>query len=320
MYQICIKPKGGFAMNAIKKMEKQSGFHLFLLILPLLMLVFVFSYMPLYGWIYAFFNYKPGKALFSCEFVGLDNFKMMFADSYAVKNIVRVMKNTFGMSFLGILTSVLPMGFAILLSEIKNKPFRKFVQTSVTIPNFISWVLVYSIAYVMFSVNDGFVNRMLVSMGILDQGVNFLASPNHVWLTMTAWGLWKGLGWNAIMYIAALTSIDDELYEAAKIDGAGRFQLIRHITVPGLLPTFFVLLILSIANLLNNGMEQYYIFQNAMNKESIEVLDLYVYNQGMVGYNYSFSTAVSMLKSVVSIVLLFFANTTSRLVRGESVF
>ncbi|GAA6301997.1 ABC transporter permease [Eisenbergiella tayi] len=307
-------------MNAIKKMEKQSGFRLFLLILPLLMLVFVFSYMPLYGWIYAFFNYKPGKALFACEFVGLDNFKMMFADSYAVKNIVRVMKNTFGMSFLGILTSVLPMGFAILLSEIKNKPFRKFVQTSVTIPNFISWVLVYSIAYVMFSVNDGFVNRMLVSMGILDQGVNFLASPNHVWLTMTAWGLWKGLGWNAIMYIAALTSIDDELYEAAKIDGAGRFQLIRHITVPGLLPTFFVLLILSIANLLNNGMEQYYIFQNAMNKESIEVLDLYVYNQGMVGYNYSFSTAVSMLKSVVSIVLLFFANTTSRLVRGESVF
>ena len=307
-------------MNAIKMMEKQSGFRLFLLILPLLMLVFVFSYMPLYGWIYAFFNYKPGKALFACEFVGLDNFKMMFADSYAVKNIVRVMKNTFGMSFLGILTSVLPMGFAILLSEIKNKPFRKFVQTSVTIPNFISWVLVYSIAYVMFSVNDGFVNRMLVSMGILDQGVNFLASPNHVWLTMTAWGLWKGLGWNAIMYIAALTSIDDELYEAAKIDGAGRFQLIRHITVPGLLPTFFVLLILSIANLLNNGMEQYYIFQNAMNKESIEVLDLYVYNQGMVGYNYSFSTAVSMLKSVVSIVLLFFANTTSRLVRGESVF
>lgn len=320
MYQICTKSKGGFAMNAIKKMEKQSGFRLFLLILPLLVLVFVFSYMPLYGWIYAFFNYKPGRELLSCEFVGLDNFRMMFADSYAVKNILRVMKNTFGMSFLGILTSILPMAFAILLSEIKNKPFRKFVQTSVTIPNFISWVLVYSIAYVMFSVNDGFVNRVLVNLGILEQGVNFLASPDHVWLSMTAWGLWKGLGWNAIMYIAALTSIDDELYEAAKIDGAGRFQLIKHITVPGLLPTFFVLLILSIANLLNNGMEQYYIFQNAMNKESIEVLDLYVYNQGMVGYNYSFSTAVSMLKSVVSIVLLFFANTTSRLVRGESVF
>ena len=290
------------------------------MIAPGMIFILLFNIIPLAGLIMAFQNFLPAKGLLGSQWVGLDNFKMMFADSYAVKNIVRVMKNTFGMSFLGILTSVLPMGFAILLSEIKNKPFRKFVQTSVTIPNFISWVLVYSIAYVMFSVNDGFVNRMLVSMGILDQGVNFLASPNHVWLTMTAWGLWKGLGWNAIMYIAALTSIDDELYEAAKIDGAGRFQLIRHITVPGLLPTFFVLLILSIANLLNNGMEQYYIFQNAMNKESIEVLDLYVYNQGMVGYNYSFSTAVSMLKSVVSIVLLFFANTTSRLVRGESVF
>lgn len=304
----------------IKKARKESGFRLFLYILPLLILVFVFSYLPLYGWSYAFFDYKPGRALKECEFVGLDNFKMMFQDSYAVKNIMRVMKNTFGMSFLGILTSVLPMGFAILLSEIKGRRFRKFVQTSVTIPNFISWVLVYSIAYVMFSVNDGFVNRMLVNLGVLDSGINFLASPDHVWISMTLWGLWKGLGWNAIMYIAALTGIDSELYEAAKIDGAGRMKLIRHITIPGLLPTFFVLLILSIANLLNNGMEQYYIFQNAMNKESIEVLDLYVYNQGMVGYNYSFSTAVSMLKSVVSVVLLFFANSMSKLVRGETVF
>lgn len=303
-----------------KKIQEQRGVRLFLLIIPLLMLVFIFSYMPLYGWIYAFFDYKPGRSLFSCEFVGLDNFKMMVSDSYAVKNILRVLKNTFGMSFLGILTSIFPMLFAILLSEIRNRKLRKFIQTSVTIPNFISWVLVYSIAYAMFSVNDGFVNRLLVQSGVIEEGINFLASSEHVWLTMTGYSLWKGLGWSAIMYIAALTSIDEELYEAAKIDGAGRFQLIRHITIPGLLPTYFVLLILSIANLLNNGMEQYYIFQNAMNKDSIEVLDLYVYNQGMVGYNYSFSTAVSMLKSIVSIVLLFFANSMSKLARGESVF
>ena len=290
------------------------------MVFPFLILLFLFSYLPLYGWVYSFFDYRPPKSLSDCAFVGIDWFRSMVSTPEKRLQLWEVLRNTFVMSGLGLLTSWMPMAFAILLSEIRNRHFKKAVQTLTTIPNFISWVLVYSIAYVMFSVNDGFVNRMLVSMGILDQGVNFLASPNHVWLTMTAWGLWKGLGWNAIMYIAALTSIDDELYEAAKIDGAGRFQLIRHITVPGLLPTFFVLLILSIANLLNNGMEQYYIFQNAMNKESIEVLDLYVYNQGMVGYNYSFSTAVSMLKSVVSIVLLFFANTTSRLVRGESVF
>lgn len=307
-------------MKYLKWLKEDRGKRLFLLILPLLILVFLFSYLPLYGWSYAFFDYKPGRALLDCEFVGWKHFKTMFSDHYAIRNIIRVMKNTFGMSFLSILTSVLPMGFAILLSEIRHKKFRKFVQTAVTIPNFISWVLVYSIAYAMFSVNDGFVNRLLVQWGILEEGMNFLASPDHVWLTMTAYGLWKGLGWSAIMYIAALTSIDEEMYEAARIDGANRFQLIRHITIPGLLPTYFVLLILSIANLLNNGMEQYYIFQNAMNKDTIEVLDLYVYNQGMVGYNYSFSTAVSMLKSVVSIVLLFFANTLSKLVRGESVF
>lgn len=307
-------------MGIFNKIKNQAGFRLFLMILPLLVLVFIFSYLPLYGWAYAFFNYKPGRDLFACEFVGFDNFRMMIMDSYALRNIIRVMKNTFGMSFLGIATSAFPMIFAILLSEIRHKPYRKLIQTSVTIPNFISWVLVYSIAYSMLSVNDGFINRMLISLGILQEGVNFLASPRHVWLSMMLWGMWKGLGWSAIMYIAALTSIDEELYEAARIDGAGKFQLIWHITLPGLLPTYFVLLIMSIANLLNNGMEQYYIFQNAMNKESIEVLDLYVYNQGMVGYNYSFSTAVSMLKSIVSIVLLFTANTISKLVREESVF
>ncbi len=306
-------------MNGSKKLLNQRGFRLFLLTLPLLLLVFVFSYMPLYGWIYAFFDYKPGRSLFSCDFVAFDNFKMMITDHYAMSSILRVLKNTFAMSFLGILTSMLPMIFAILLSEVKIIPFRKTVQTLVTIPNFISWVLVYSIAYSMFSVNDGFVNRLLVNFGIIEDGMNFLASSNHVWLSMVGYGLWKGLGWSAIMYIAALTSIDSEQYEAARVDGAGRMQLIWNITVPGLLPTYFVLLLLSIANLLNNGLEQYFVFQNAMNKDSIEVLDLYVYNQGMVGYNYSFATAVSMLKSVVSVVLLFFANSMSRITKGEAI-
>ena len=302
-----------------KKLLHQRGFRLFLLVLPLLILVFVFSYLPLYGWIYAFFDYKPGRDLFSCEFVGFQNFKMMFTDRYAIASIIRVMKNTLGMSFLGIVTSVLPMIFAILLSEIKAMPFRKTVQTLVTIPNFISWVLVYSIAYAMFSTSDGLVNRILVNSGALKEGINFLASGSHVWLTMIGYGIWKGLGWSAIIYIAALTSIDAEQYEAAKIDGAGRLQLILHITVPGLLPTFFVLLLLSIGNLLNNGMEQYFVFQNAMNKDAIEVLDLYVYNQGMVGYHYSFATAVGLLKSVVSVILLFFANFMSKITRGESI-
>lgn len=136
---------------------------------------------------------------------------------------------------------------------------------------------------------------------------------------MLGYSTWKSLGWNAIMYIACMSNIDEEQYEAAKVDGASRMQRIRYITIPGLMSTYFVLLLLSIANLINNGMEQYFVFQNAMNKQSIEVLDLYVYNQGMVGVNYSYATAVSMLKSVVSVSLLFFANKFSILVRGESV-
>lgn len=302
-----------------KPLLQQRGFRLFLLISPFLLLVFLFSYLPLHGWIYAFFNYKPGRPLFSCEFVGFQYFTQMFADKYAFADIVRVMRNTFAMSFLGIITSPLPMIFAIFLAELKCLPFRKTVQTLTTVPNFISWVLVYSVAYAMFSVNDGFVNRLLLEFGLVEEGINFLASSDHVWLTMWLWATWKGLGWSAIMYIAALAGIDQEQYEAAEVDGASRFQKIWYITVPGLLPTYFVLLLMSIANLINNGMEQYFVFQNAMNKEYIEVLDLFVYNQGMTGYNYSYATAISMLKSIISVTLLFVANGMSKLFRGESV-
>lgn len=306
-------------MTKTKKLLDQRGFRLFLMTLPFLILVFIFSYLPLYGWIYAFFDYKPGRPLLSCEFLGFKNFTMMFTDKYAFAEIANVMKNTFAMSFLGIITSPLPMIFAIFLAEIKWMPFRKSVQTLTTIPNFISWVLVYSVAYAMFSVNDGFVNRLLMSMGVIEEGINILASSEHVWLTMLGYSTWKGLGWSAIMYIASIASIDQEQYEAARVDGATRMQTIWYITVPGLMPTYFVLLLLSIANLINNGMEQYFVFQNAMNKADIEVLDLYVYNQGMVGFNYSFATAVSMLKSFVSVALLFFANKMSKVIRNESI-
>jgi putative aldouronate transport system permease protein len=237
-----------------------------------------------------------------------------------VADIIRVLRNTFAMSLLGIATSPLPLVFAVFLSEVRIMPFRKTVQTLTTIPNFISWVLVYSVAYAMFSVDDGFLNRLLIQLGVINNGIPFLTASNHVWLTMWSWGTWKGLGWSSIIYIAAITSIDQELYEAARVDGAGRFMCMWHITLPGLIPTYFVLLILSIANFINSGMEQYYIFQNPMNKSAIEVLDLYVYNQGITGINYSYSIAVGILKSVVSLILLFIANSGSKLYRKESVF
>ena len=254
--------------------SEKAGFRLFLLSLPFLIAVFIFSYLPLYGWSYAFFDYHAGMKLKDCTFVGLKYFVSMLDNPISRGEIIRVLTNTFGISFLNILSSPLPVIFAIFLMEINSKPLRSLVQTLTTLPNFISWVLVYAIAWSMFSINDGFLNRFLLKTNIIDTEINFLASSEHVWLTMLGYTLWKTLGWNAIMYIAAITAIDPQEYEAAIVDGANRFQRIWHITVPGILPTYFVLLLLSIANFINNGMEQYYLFENPMNKSSIEVLDL----------------------------------------------
>lgn len=300
--------------------SNKNGVRLFLLTLPFLIATFVFCYMPLFGWRYAFFDYKAGFRLMDCEFVGFKHFLEPFSNAIVREDLIRVIKNTFAMSLLGILASPLPMLFAIFLAEIRIHKCRRIVQTVTTIPNFISWVLVFSLAYSLFAVDGGLVNNILKALGLTEHGINFLASQDHVWVTMWLVGIWKTLGWSAIMYISALSSVDVGMYEAAEIDGAGRFQKIWYLTIPSLLPTFFVLLLLSIANFLNNGMDQYFVFQNAMNKGHIEVLDLYVYNNGLVGNNISYSTAVGMLKSLISVTLLFMANGASKLIRHESVF
>lgn len=302
-----------------KKRKSNDRYKLFFMALPFMLLTFVFSYLPLQGWMYSFFDYRPGIPLSQTRFVGLEWFRSIFSNPVQTGEVLRVIKNTFAISGLNIAVSFLPMLFAIFLSEINVKWFRKGVQIFSTLPNFISWVLIYSIAFTLFSVNGGFVNDILIKLGVIKEGINFLALDDHTWLTMTLWSLWKGLGWGAILYLAAISGIDQELYEVAKVDGAGRFRCIWNITIPGILPTYFVLLLLSVANFANNGMDQYFVFQNAMNKTHIEVLDLYVYNIGLLGANFSFATAVSMLKSLISIVLLFVANKLAKWIRGENI-
>ena len=196
------------------------------------------------------------------------------------------MKNTFAMSLLGIATSFLPVLFAVFLNEIKCKWFKNVVQTLTTLPNFISWTLVYAVAFSLFS-TTGMMNSVLEHIGLITEPIKFLDSGDHVWLSMILWSTWKGLGWGSIMYLAAIAGIDQEMFEAAKVDGAGRWAIIKNITIPSILPTYFVMLMLSIANFLNNGMDQYYVFMNSFNKSSIQVLDLYVYNIGMTGKSLS---------------------------------
>ncbi len=300
-------------------------YKLLLFALPFLLLVLVFAYAPLLGWILAFFNYRPGFRLKPEDFVGFKWFISIAGNATQRGEILRVMRNTVVMSSLGILTSVIPVAFAIFLAEIRTRSYKKAVQVLTTLPNFISWVLVYAFAFAIFSYDSGFLNSLMVKTGLItmEQRVNILADPSTngmIWLQMTLWGLWKGMGWSAIIYLAAITGIEQEQYEAAKVDGAGRFKTMLHITLPGIAETFFVLLLLSIANFINNGMDQYFVFQNAMNKSYLEVLDLYVYNTSLVGSgNFPYAIAISMLKSLVSVSLLFFANRLSKLVRGQTI-
>ena len=300
-----------------KKKKLDQGKRMFLYMLPFLLLCFAFSYFPLHGWIYSFYDYKPPLKLSQCNFMGLRWFKRIFGNPAQVRQLFIVMRNTFAMSFLNIATSVLPLFFAVFLNEIKCKWFRKMVQTLTTIPNFISWVLVYAVAFCLFS-NTGMVNTVLQNLGVILKPIKFLDSDSHTYIAMLLWSTWKGLGWGAIMYLASIAGIDQEMYEAARVDGAGRFQLMRYITLPELMPTYFVMLMLSVANFLNNGMDQYFVFQNAFNKAHIQVLDLYVYNIGMTGSSLSLATAISMLKSLISVTLLMAVNGISKKIRGVS--
>ena len=300
-----------------KKKKLDQGKRMFLYMLPFLLLCFAFSYFPLHGWIYSFYDYKPPLKLSQCNFMGLRWFKMIFVNPAQVRQLFIVMRNTFAMSFLNIATSVLPLFFAVFLNEIKCKWFRKMVQTLTTIPNFISWVLVYSVAFALFS-STGMENSLQEIQGVITEPLKFLDSDSHTYLWMLLWNTWKGLGWGAIIYLASIAGIDQELYEAASIDGANRFQLMKNITLPALLPTFFIMLMLAISNFLNNGLDQYFVFQNSFNKEHIQVLDLYVYNIGMTGSSYSLATAISMLKSIISVALLSVCNFVSKKTRGES--
>lgn len=302
-------------MEKLRAVNIKPKYRLFLMALPFIIFVFAFSYVPIFGWLYGFFDYKPGLALSEMEFVGLKNFAKIFSDW---RDLSRVLRNTLVMSCLGLLAAPIPMFFAIFLNEIRIPFFKKFVQTTTTLPYFISWIIVFALSFAIFS-NEGLIANILNVFGATDVYVNLLGDNNAVWWMQWFLGIWKSVGWNGIIYIAAIAGIDAELYEAAKVDGANRFQLIRNITIPSLYPTFFVLLLLSISNLLNNGFDQYFVFFNPLVADRIEVLDYYVYKVGILINDYSYSTVLGMLKTIFSVAMLFGANRLSKKVRGESI-
>lgn len=296
-----------------KPVKRKEGLTLFLMAIPLMLIVIAFNYVPIFGWVYAFFDYKPGIPLVNSKFIGLESFMKLITD----RDLLPVVTNTLALSFLGLFASPLPVILAIFVNEVNNKPFKKIFQTVSTLPNFISWVIIFSLSFSMFS-SEGVVNQFLAMFHLVEEPINILGSASGVWLFQTLLVIWKCTGWNAIIYLAAITSIDGELYDAAKVDGAGRFRSILHITVPGIIPTFLVLLLLSVSNMLSVGFEQYLVFYNGLVADKITVLDLYVYRLGLVINDYSYATAVGIIKTLISLILLFSVNGLSKKLRGES--
>ena len=226
--------------------KKLRGIKYLLLAVPFLIYVFAFSYVPLVGWIYSVFDYKIGQKFLdfgSMVFVGLSNFQKLFTER---SEVLRVLRNTLALSALGLLATPVPVVFAIMFNEIKNSRFKKIVQTATTLPNFISWIIVYGVAFAFFSVN-GFVSVLMQKIGIQPPVMGILGDVDHTWVLQWILGIWKSFGWSAIIYIAAITGIDSELYDAAKVDGANKIQSILHITIPGIMPTYVVMFLHALA-------------------------------------------------------------------------
>ncbi|MDQ0903548.1 sugar ABC transporter permease [Paenibacillus sp. V4I7] len=279
--------------------------YLFLMSLPFVIWLFIFNYVPIWGWTMAFQKYKPGKSFSEQTWVGFDNFVQLFQEPH----FYLVLRNTLAMSSMSLVVGyTVPIVFAILLNEIRLMAFKRTMQTISYLPHFVSWVVVAGIVTKMLSTDGGIVNEILVGLHIIDKPIQFMAQGHMFWGIVTLSDLWKEMGWNSIIYLAAIAGIDPEQYEAAKVDGAGRFRRMWHITLPGIRPTIMVMMVLSIGWLTSIGFEKQYLLGNAIVQDYAEVLDLYVLNYGIKLARFSFGTAVGIVNTIVAITLLLTSN------------
>lgn len=290
------------------------------MILPGVLFVLIFTFIPLYGILIAFkeYNVVTGvKGVFESEWVGLANFKEFVTDL----NFWNMLKNTLGINLLSLLiTFPVTIIFAILLNEITSSHFKKLTQTVTYLPHFISWSIFGGLVISILSPSTGVVNFLLLKLGITDQAIHFLGNPDYFWLLAVLTNLVKELGWGAILYLAAIAGIDQEMYEAAYMDGASRFKRIWHITLPSITGTIVILLVFSISNILNSGFDQFYVLQNPLNIDASEVIDTYVYKVGLQEFRMEYATAVGLMKTVIAVFLLYFANFVAKKITGKGIF
>lgn len=289
--------------------------YLLLLILPVLLYYFVFHYIPMYGVIIAFKNFKPLKGILGSAWVGFDYFTMFFKSVY----FWRLLKNTLLLSLYSLLWGFpIPILFALLLNELKEGIFKKSVQTISYLPHFISIVVIVGMIHNFTTVQGGIVNTVIGWFGF--GPINFLSEPSWFRDIYVSSSVWQGFGWSSIIYLAAISGIDPQLYEAAEMDGANRWQKMWSITLPCLVPTIVILLILNVGNLMDVGFEKINLLYNPTTYETADVISTFVYRQGIQRADYSYSTAIGLFNNVINLILLVTVNRISKKVSETSLW
>lgn len=290
----------------LKKCKDQQA--LLWMTVPFVIWVFIFKYLPIWGWSMAFQDYKPQFSFSEQEWVGFKHFLFLFTDD----RFLGVLRNTLAQSFINlVLGFVTAITLAVLINELTNMKFKRVVQTISYLPHFLSWVVAAALVSSVLSI-DGIVNEILMGLGLIEDEILWLGVGEYFWGILGAAETWKNVGWNAIIYLAAISMVDQEQYEAAKIDGASRIQRIFHITLPGMKSVIVVLLIMNIGYILESGFEPQYLLGNGQNVEYSENIDVFVIKYGISMFNFSLATAAGMFKTVISFVFLIAANSLSK--------
>ncbi len=286
------------------------------MVLPGIIWMVVFNYVPMGGIIIAFKKFKITKPISEAPWVGLRYFKEFFLDS----NFFDIITNTLGISLLKLVIGFpLPIIFALLINEIRNLKFKKFAQTISYLPHFLSWVVLGGILTTWLS-KEGVINDFLVAINVLKEPISFLGQPKYFWGIALISDSWKELGWSAIIYLAAIAAVDQEMYEAATVDGATKLHKIRFITLPSITGTIAIMLILQVSSLLNSNFDQVMILKNQINISRSQVIDTYVYQVGMQLGKFSYATAVGLFKSVIALMLLLISNKTCKKLLGRTLY
>ena len=288
---------------------------MYLLLLPCVAYFIIFNYVPMYGLILAFKDFKFSQGITGSAWVGLENFKYLFA----LGRFYEVLRNSLFLSLLRLVFFFpIPIILSLAMNEIPFVPYKRMTQTMVYLPYFISWVVIGGILVNLLSPSWGIINTLIKSLG--GDPVFFMGDARYFRGVAIISHIWKNAGWDTILYLAAVTSIDPELYQAATIDGASRVQRIWHITLPGIRTTIIILLLLSIGNIMNNGFEQIFILQNGSNIAVSEVFETYTYRLGIINGRFSFATTVGFFGSVVGFTLLLAANAIAKLMGEKGIF